>query len=780
MIPETLSHYRVLEKLGAGAMGEVYLAKDTKLDRTVALKILPTEFAENPERLERFVREAKAASAIQHANVAHIYEIGEADGVHFIAMEHVKGETLAARLSGKPVPTKDILDIGVQVADALDEAHGKRITHRDIKPGNLMLTDRGQIKMLDFGLAKMAATSEAGSDAPTEAKTSAGIVMGTVQYMSPEQALGRDVDGRSDIFSLGVVLYELATGRLPFSGANATETLARITSSQPEAIARLNYDVPAELERVIRKCLEKDQDARYQSARDLLVDLKNLKRDTESGAVSAATAPTRSNRWPAFSAGALVLLAAAMGLFWFSGDSEQIDSLAVLPFENGSADPDAEYFSDGVTESIISSLSRLPNVKVISRNSAFRYKGQTIDAEAVGRELDVEALVLGRIVQRGDELSVSAELVRTRDSGQIWGEQYQLKAADIFTIQENMAQEISDALRLQLTAEQEELLTKQFTTSSEAYAAYLKGRYHWNRRTEEGIRQAVVHFQEAIGEDPDYALAYSGLADSYSLLGYYYESPRTALPQARAAAERALELDERLGEAHASLGWIKTVYDWDFAEAEREFLRAIELNPMYPTAYQWYSHFLLITRRHDESLEQARIAAELDPLSLIISSNYGGFLGYAGRYEEGAEQLRKTLELNPSWALGHMWLGENYELGGLLSEAIPHYEKAVELDETPYVLGSLGHAYAKSGRVDEALAVLERLDELSKSRYVAPLERAYVHAGLGDLDRSFEWLEKAYEERSSDLLLARVFPIGKDIEHDPRFSDLIRRIGLED
>ena len=469
-----------------------------------------------------------------------------------------------------------------------------------------------------------------------------------------------------------------------------------------------------------------------------------------------------------------------MGLFWFSGDSEQIDSLAVLPFENGSTDPDAEYFSDGVTESIISSLSRLPNVKVISRNSAFRYKGQTIDAEAVGRELDVEALVLGRIVQRGDELSVSAELVRTRDSGQIWGEQYQLKAADIFTIQENMAQEISDALRLQLTAEQEELLTKQFTTSSEAYAAYLKGRYHWNRRTEEGIRQAVVHFQEAIGEDPGYALAYSGLADSYSVLGYYYESPRTALPQARAAAERALELDERLGEAHASLGWIKTVYDWDFAEAEREFLRAIELNPMYPTAYQWYSHFLLITRRHDESLEQARIAAELDPLSLIISSNYGGFLGYAGRYEEGAEQLRKTLELNPSWALGHMWLGEHYELRGLFSEAIPHYEKAVELDETPYVLGSLGHAYAKSGRVDEALAVLERLDELSKSRYVAPLERAYVHAGLGDLDRSFEWLEKAYEERSGDLLLARVFPIGKDIEHDPRFSDLIRRIGLED
>ena len=495
MIPETLSHYRVLEKLGAGAMGEVYLAKDTKLDRTVALKILPPAFAENPERLERFVREAKAASAIKHANVAHIYEIGAADGVHFIAMEHVEGETLAARLSGKPLPTTDILDIAAQVADALDEAHGKGITHRDIKPGNLMLTDRGQIKMLDFGLAKMAATSGPDSDAPTEAKTSAGIVMGTVQYMSPEQALGRDVDGRSDIFSLGVVLYELATGRLPFSGANATETLARITTSQPEAIARLNYDVPAELERVIRKCLEKEPEARYQSAKELLVDLKNLKRDTESGAV-AATTPTRSNRLPALAAGALVLLAAAIGLFWFSGDSEQIDSLAVLPFENGSADPDAEYFSDGVTESIIISLSRLPDVKVISRTSAFHYKGQVIDPVAVGAELGVEALVIGRIVQRGDDLSISAELVRTRDSGHIWGGRYQRKAADIFSIQEDMAREISDALRVQLTTEQEELLTKQFTTSSDAYAAYLKGRYHWNRRTRKGSAKPSCTFRK--------------------------------------------------------------------------------------------------------------------------------------------------------------------------------------------------------------------------------------------------------------------------------------------
>ena len=646
-----------------------------------------------------------------------------------------------------------------------------------------MLTDRDQIKVLDFGLAKYAATAEAlkDSDAPTEAKTAAGIVMGTVHYMSPEQGLGRDVDGRSDIFSLGVVLYELTTGRLPFSGGSPTETIERIAHARPDAIARFNYDLPAELERIIRRCLEKDPEDRYQTAKDLFIELKHLKRDSELGAV-VATAPRVARRlpWPALSIGALVLVAAAIGLFWFSGDSERIDSLAVLPFENGSADPDTEYFSDGVTESIISSLSQLPNVKVISRNSAFHYKGRTIDAEAVGRELDVEALVLGRIVQRGDELSVSAELVRTHDSGQIWGEQYQLKAADIFTIQENIAREISDALRVQLTTEQQELLTKQFTASSSAYEAYLKGRYHWNRRTEEGIRQAIVHFQEAIEEDSDYALAYTGLADSFSLLGYYYVSPREAFPQARDAAERALELDDRLGKAHASLAFVKNCYDWDFAGAERDFQRAIELNPTYATAYQWYSALLVFTGRMDEAIEQIRMAVELDPLSRIINLGYGQWLGVAGRHEEGAEQLRRTLELDPSWALGHLRLGQNYELRGLFSEAIPHLEKAVELDNTPYGLGNLGHAYAKSGRVDEAHAVLERLEELANSRYVAPLERANVYAGLGDLDRSFEWLEKAYDERSSNLLLAHFSPIGKDIEHDPRFSDLMRRIGLED
>ena len=424
-----------------------------------------------------------------------------------------------------------------------------------------------------------------------------------------------------------------------------------------EAIARFNYDAPADLERIIRKCLEKDAGKnRYQTAKELLVDFRNLKRDIESGAVAAgAPAASKRIRWPALAGGILVLVAlAAGGLYWSSGPTtEQIDSLAVLPFENAGGDPDTEYFSDGVTESIISSLSQLPDVRVISRTSAFHYKGQVIDPEAIGKELDVEALVLGRIVQRGDDISISAELVHTSDSGQIWGEQYQRKTADVFAIQKEMAKEISDALRLRLTTEQEERLTKQYTTSSKAYQAYLKGRYYWNQRTEEGLRQAIVHFREAIEADPGFALAYSGMADSYSILGWYYLPPNEAYPKARAAAQQALELDASLAQAHNSLANVKLAYDWEFAEAEAGFQRAIELNPTYETAYHWYSLHLAAMDRRDEAVEQIRLAVELDPLSLIINDNLAIWLGIAGRYQESVEHFRKTLELDPAWALGY-------------------------------------------------------------------------------------------------------------------------------
>ncbi len=488
-----LGNYELLSSLGSGGMGEVYLAKDKKLERNVALKVLPEALSQDPNRLERFVREAKAASAIDHPNVAHIYEIGEAEGIRFLAMQYVDGQTLAARSADSPLETKEILELGVQVADALDAAHSKGIVHRDIKPGNLMVTERGQWKVLDFGLAKIAPSREMpkDSDAPTEVKTTPGMVMGTVQYMSPEQALAEDVDGRSDLFSLGVVLYELAAGRLPFDAGSATATIDRILHAEPDAIARFNYTMPAELERIIRKCLEKEPERRYQAARELLVDLKNLKRDSESGTRPAVAPSTPHRRSPRVLAGvaglAGLILAALMAVaVVVSRDTtERVESVAVLPFAITGGDEDMVYLSEGIAEGIIGSLSRHPDLKVISRNSSFRYQASDVDVATVGRELSVEAVLLGRMVQRGDDLSVSAAPVRTRDGSQIWGEQFVHKVSDVFALQQELANEITSALSLELAGDP----ARQATLSTEAVAAYMKGRYFWNRRSEEGFQQ---------------------------------------------------------------------------------------------------------------------------------------------------------------------------------------------------------------------------------------------------------------------------------------------------
>jgi len=777
----TLSHYRILEKIGAGGMGEVYLAKDTKLDRTVAVKILPAELADDEERRNRFEKEAKAASAIDHPNVAHIYEIGESDGVRFIAMQYVEGETLAERMKKSAMTSEEIASIGAQVASALAAAQAKGIVHRDIKPANLVLTNDGQIKVLDFGLAKTLTSSalDEDSDAATRVKTDAGLVMGTVQYMSPEQALGGDVDTRSDIFSLGVVLYEMTARRLPFAGKTATETIEQIRHTQPEAVARFNYDAPPELERCLRKCLEKSADDRYQSAKDLHVDLRNINRDSGSGPVAAT--PSRRSRSGFVLGAAAVFLASIVGLgsFYLSGSSPQIESLAVLPFENGSGDPDSDFFVDGVTETIISSLSRLPDVKVISRASAFHYKGRAIEPDAVGRELDVEALVLGRIVQRGDELIVSAELVRAEDNEQIWGERYSRTAADVFSIQEDMAREISDALRVQLTDEQQELVVKQHTADPEAYQAYLKGRFYWNQRTENELRQAIVHFQEAIAFDPEYALGYSGLADVYAILGFYYASPPELRPMFQAAAERALELDDTLAEAHNSMGWFRLYHEWDFEAAEREFARAIELNPKYATAHHWYGILRGVTGRSDQAIERLEVALSLDPVSKVINNQYSLWLAIAGRFEDAHQQALKTVQLDPSWPLAHRNAGFVYALEGSLDEAIPAFERARDSGQSATELGLLGFAYAKVGRNDEAEAVLARLEQPPDGRYVNSTAIAQVYAGLGDLDKCFEWLEEAYEVRAGTLLWSPHLLLGRELEDDPRFIDLVRRIGLE-
>jgi eukaryotic-like serine/threonine-protein kinase len=789
LVGRQVGPYKIHSLLGVGGMGEVYLAQDPRLDRDIALKILPTELASNPARIQRFIREARATSGLKHPNVATIYEIGKSDEFHFIAMEYVEGQTLAAKISGRPLPIAEIVDIGIQVADALDEAHRKGITHRDIKPANLMLTSREQVKILDFGLAKVVRPEgqPIGSDISTVMKTETGVVMGTVQYMSPEQVLGKEVDHRTDIFSLGVVLYEMTTGRLPFTGTSSSETMDRVVHGQPEAIARFNYDVPAELERIIRKCLEKDGDTRYQSARELLIDLRNLKRDSDLGGPTVekvAAQPASEFRLMAFAAiGVALLTLIGVGVYQLGWGSQAMDSLAVLPFLNESADPNMEYLSDGITESLISSLSQLPNLRVKARSIVFQYKGKDLDPQKVGRDLRVQAAVTGRVQQRGDTLIIAVEMVDVEKGSQLWGGQYSRKLADIFAIQEEISKEISEKLRLRLTGEEQKRLTRRYTENPEAYQAYLKGRYFWNKRTEEAFRKGIEYFQQAIEHDPSYALAYAGLADSYNLLGlnvYQGLPPKEAYPRAKAAAMKAIDLDDSLAEPHTSIAWVKFRFDWDWPGAEREFNRAIELNPRYPTAHHWYAYYLTTMGRRDESRAAILRSQELDPLSLIINATVAHVFYYAREYDRAIEQLRKTIEIDSNFGHAHRLLGEAYRQKVMFEDAIVEMQKAVTLSGTGrvYYLGQLGNVYAVSGKRNEALRIIDELMELSQRRYVSPSSFAIVYIGLGDKDQAFAWLEKAYEERSTFLTEFKVEPMFDSLRSDPRFQDLLRRVNL--
>ena len=674
-----VAHYRIVSRLGAGGMGEVYLAQDTKLDRTVALKILPAAVAQDPDRMRRFVQEAKAASALSHPNVAHIYEIGEADGVSFLAMEYVEGQPLSRKIGGRPLEASEILEIDIQAADALDEAHSKGVTHRDIKPANIMITPRGQVKVLDFGLAKITRPGSSDETA-TEAMTAPGVILGTVQYMSPEQALGQPVDHRTDLFSLGAVLYEAATGRPRFSGTTPTETLSQVLHSQPEAIARLNYGISPELERIIRKCLEKDRERRYQSARELLVDLKNLKRDTGSApAISASPRPRVSVPILTVSAGLLIALA-AIGAYLWLGRGKPIDSLAVLPFVNVSADPNTEYLSDGITENLINSLSQIPKLRVVPRGRVFRYKGRGIDTEKVGRELNVRAVLTGKVVQRGDNLNIQTELVDVAGDSQLWGRQYNRKFSEIISVQEEIAKEVSEKLRLRPTGEEQKRLTKRYTENAEAHQLYLKGRYYWNRRTTETLKRGAEYFQQAIDKDPGYALAWAGLADCFGLYGAFEVlPPRDAAPKAKEAAGKALAIDDTLAEPHAALGLVKATYDWDWSEAEREFKRAIELSPNYPNAHYNYGGRLVATGRLDEAIAESKRAQEADPLSLIAGAVAGRNFYFARRYGQAIEQLRKTLEMDPNFLRAHWFLARAYEQAARHQEALAECKKALSL-----------------------------------------------------------------------------------------------------
>ena len=789
LIDQTISHYRLLTKLGAGGMGEVYLAEDTQLHRRVAFKLLPPATISDQQAKKRLLREARAAATLDHPNICTVYEVGEAEGQSFISMQYIEGATLAQEIKG-PLAWQDALDVALQIADALAEAHAHNVIHRDIKPGNIMLTPRRQVKMLDFGLAKVLPTAQSvNTAAETEELLSrAGMIMGTMPYMSPEQLRGEVVDARTDIFSFGIVLYEMLTGRQPFVRQSGAEIVSALLTEEPTALSTYAPESPEELRRIVRKCLEKDVGRRYQTMRDVARDLQSLQRDHQ--AVSTAptlvstppisAAPRSRARWILVAVSLLLLSAIGVGIYrWLANKpARTVTSLAVLPFANASGDPNTEYLSDGLTESLIDRLSQLPNVKVMSRSSVFRYKGKEADAQQAARALNVEAVLIGQVTQRGDDLTINVELVRAHDNSRLWGGRYNRKIADILTVQQDITREISESLSQQITGEGQRQIARRNTENAEAYQLYLRGRYFWYKRTEEGLRKSIEYYDQAIKSDPNYALAYVGLSDSYGMTTSTASTfpPSEAGLKAKEAALRALELDDTLAEAHVSLGRLKMNFEWDWPAAEREFRRAIELNPTYAEAHHTYAHYLMAMKRPTEAFAESSRYLELDPLSLAANYHLGWHYLYARQYDEALAQLLTTAEMDPNFVGTHLYLGWVYEQKRMYAEAIATFQKSIELSTSPLMLASLGHAYAIAGRTSEAQKVLVQLDNLSKQRYVSAYDRAIIYVGLNEPEQALTWLEKAYQERSQFMIYLDTDPRFDRLRNNPRFQDFCRRL----
>ncbi len=833
----TLSHYRIVSKIGEGGMGEVYLAQDTRLERKVAIKFLHQEFSKDADKLSRFVQEAKAASALNHPNIVTVYEIGEADGKNYIATELIDGQTLREHLSHKELlPLNTILKIGVQVAEALSAAHQAGIIHRDIKPENIMLRKDGYAKVLDFGLAKLSEPGAVGSrstgseDATrVQVHTTPGMVMGTVSYMSPEQARGKVTDARTDLWSLGVVLYEMLAGKVPFTGETINHTIVSILERE----ALILENAPGELQRIVRKSMTKDVDMRYQTAHDLLIDLKTLRRDldiqgeldrsiipnraattesanenqtqvyasaslvptssgqaasthsvtTSSSSLEYAVTQAKSHKLATAIIGVLLVgVISAVGYLAFvsrGGGTKQISSIAVMPFVDESGNADVEYLSDGMTETLIKSLSNLSSLDVKPRSSVFRYKGKDTDLQTIAKELNVQAILNGRVAQRGEQLTLSLELVDAQKNSVIWSEQYQRKQSDLVSLQSEIARDVSTNLKAKLSGADETKITKTATTDPEAYQAYLKGRYYWNRRTAENLKKAIEQFKSATDRDPNYALAFVGLADCYAVLSEYSGTPTSeTLPQSKAYAKRAIAIDAQLAEPHATLGSIND-YSWQWDEAEKEFKRAIELNPSYPTTYHWYSIHLKNVGRNDEAATMIKRAQELDPLSSVIAVNISRMYHLQNNYDASIENSLKTIDLDPNFAPAYEYLALSYLKLGRNAEAIVAAEKAVDLSKRAGIaLGDLGYVYATVGKRAEAIDKIKELEEKYTRKEAIGHFIATVYVGLRDKDKAFEWLEKDFQARNGKLPEIRWQLQFEPLREDPRFNDLMKRMGL--
>ena len=838
---QKLGRYQIISQLGVGGMGEVYLADDTSLRRKVALKVLPADVSSNLDRMRRFNQEATAAASLNHPNIAHVYEIGEDNGLNFIAMELVDGSTLRDKIHKEQVGLSKLLRHLQHVAEGLAKAHDSGIVHRDLKPENIMITLDGHAKILDFGLAKLVeAPTQIGpgltaQDAPTIMQHSTpGLILGTSGYMSPEQAQGRttEIDRRSDIFSFGCILFEAVTRQKAFAGKDVIDSLNKIIREPAPSISSYNPNAPADLRRIVRRCLAKDPDERYQSIKDVAIELKDIRRQLdESSAVakpvatnngneaktiggeevsrvqSVANTTADSSSSPAtfITSGikqhkvatvvvALIVLtviaAAAFGIKSYlqpRSTEVVIGSIAVLPLVNQNQDQNLEWISDGLTESIINNLTQLPNLKVIARSSVFRYKGQQTDPIAVGKALGVRAVLTGRIQQRGDTMLISAELIDVRENKQLWGEQYERKLADMLSVQRDIAREMTSSLRPTLTGSEEVKANKQHTANAEAYQLYLQGRFYWNRRSPADFEKAIGFFQQAIEKDPNYAMAYSGLADTYALKTVYSsDSPRELMPKAKAAAMKALELDPNLAEAHASLGQITDYYDYDFATGEKALRRAIELNPNYATAHQWLSELLTSQGRFDEAIAEIRRALDLDPMSIVMNKIHADILMDSRRYDEAIEQYKKTIQLEPRFPLTYFLLGRAYEAKGMYDQAVESYGKYPRMrppggryEGMPLeFVVQLEEVYRKSGWRSYLQTTVARLEENAAHDPTLAYVVASFYGRLGQKEKTLKWLEQAYNYHDFRLKLIGVSFEFDSLRSDPRFVDLLRRVGL--
>lgn len=812
-----ISRYRITSKIASGGMGEVYLAYDTRLHRRVALKVLPAEVVNSRDRLQRFEQEAQAASALNHPNIVTIYEVGAEGDTHFIATEFIEGETLRRRLRTRRLEIDETLNVAIQIATALDAAHRNRIVHRDIKPENVMVREDGLVKVLDFGLAKSTESKIAEIDAEAatlaQVNTNPGMIIGTVTYMSPEQARGKPVDARTDVWSLGVVLYEMASGHSPFVGETVSDTIAAIIKSEPPL---LDDNTPGELQRIVRKTLQKNTDERYQTVKDLLIDLKNLKSELElavtlgrersagtnrnatqtkttsdAGTDTARAVSTIESvsgevkkRKLGFAVGLAVLMFAAIGLgYWFySPQNSPIESIAVMPFVNESGNADADYLSDGMTELLINSLSQIPKLNVKARSTVFRYKDKNIDPRQVGTELRVQAVLNGRVVQRGDQLMLGLELVDARTENVIWTEQYNRKQTDLVSLQSDIARDVAKKLQAKLSGVDESRVTRRYTENAEAYELYLKGRFFAGGQiTEEGLAKSIHYQQQAIEKDPNFALAYVGVARSYMTLGHVWGflPPHETFPKARVALTKALQIDETLADAHTALADYYYSYEWNWVAAEQEFKRAIELNPNDASAHCGYGSYFQSFERFGEAIAERKLCRELDPISPTATANVGYPYYFARQYDQAIGHYRKALELDPNYAWAYLWIGQAYLGKRMYDEGISNINNAITLSEgNVRMKATLGYAYALTRKRREAQQIIDELQVQSEQKYVSAYFIAVIYSGLEEKDQAFAWLEKAYQERQPYLTLLKVEPVFDNLRLDRRFAELLRKVGL--